>query len=300
MTFPIPKTTTRRLVGPLLIALIGAALISLGSGTEAAGRPEIASAVGRATVGGNQAYVHVSVASVNGNGTEAANAELRRRGAVPVQSAEYTKNGTWKQFSDSSTSNDVVSFRYSTYGNDLEDYSNTAATGAWNAVSGSSFQFSWGAPTSACPSLVDECAGAQVFNDLNEAGWLDLGGWSNGSITLGVTWSNFRTRGGPFAAPQEADIALNNNAALSWGSSGYDVLTVAAHEFGHAAGLGHSNDSNALMYASYQGARSPLLGQDDINGIRALYPEGGGDSGGTSTWCDTHDPSHRAYAKKCS
>jgi hypothetical protein len=36
-------------------------------------------------------------------------------------------------------------------------------------------------------------------------------------------------------------------------------------------GLDHSNDTGAMMYPSYQQADC-TLGQDDINGIRALYP----------------------------
>ena len=261
----------------------------------------VASAFGRAIIAGQETFVHVTVASVSAEGAEAAaRAELGRRGAVPVQSAEYTKNGTWKQFGDSNTGNDEVVLSYNPDGG--PDY--TSAIGgpgisSWNDVGSSSFVFRWGSNTSECPSLVDECSGPQVFNDANEAGWIDLGGVENFSITLGVTWFNFRTRGGPFAAPQEADMVLNSNAAITWGSFGsnatgwldIDTLTVAAHEFGHMSGLGHSGDNLALMYASYQGARSPLLGEDDIAGISALYPVAGGDSGGTGKlpgYCKKH------------
>ncbi|XP_073138321.1 metalloendoproteinase 2-MMP-like [Henckelia pumila] len=52
-----------------------------------------------------------------------------------------------------------------------------------------------------------------------------------------------------------------------------DIYTVALHEAGHILGLGHSDDPNAVMYPhiDYGQARKPF-GQDDINGIRALYP----------------------------
>jgi peptidoglycan hydrolase-like protein with peptidoglycan-binding domain len=50
-----------------------------------------------------------------------------------------------------------------------------------------------------------------------------------------------------------------------------DLITVAAHEFGHALGLDHSSDRGALMFPTYSGPQR-FLGQDDINGIRALYP----------------------------
>ena len=53
-------------------------------------------------------------------------------------------------------------------------------------------------------------------------------------------------------------------------SQNVDLLTVAAHEIGHALGLGHSNDPDALMYPSYSEPHR-FLGRDDIAGIQSLY-----------------------------
>lgn len=54
------------------------------------------------------------------------------------------------------------------------------------------------------------------------------------------------------------------------GAQPIDLVSVAAHEIGHALGLAHSADGGALMYAFYNGSHR-YLAQDDINGIRAIY-----------------------------
>jgi len=57
-------------------------------------------------------------------------------------------------------------------------------------------------------------------------------------------------------------------------SAGFYIEDIAAHEFGHAAGLGHSTVTDATMYpsVSYCNTGPRSLSADDIAGARSLYP----------------------------
>ena len=85
-----------------------------------------------------------------------------------------------------------------------------------------------------------------------------------GSGTLASTFAPPPINGGPDAG----DISFNSTS--NWSpSTGYDLLTVAIHEFGHALGMGHSAIASADMYAYYNGLKSSLT-TDDIAGIHSV------------------------------
>ena len=76
----------------------------------------------------------------------------------------------------------------------------------------------------------------------------------------------FTCSSGVFQAP--VDSYINDY----YGTSGNHLQAVVGHEFGHALGLGHSSDCNALMYTyPYTcGVYTPQT--DDVNGLNAVYP----------------------------
>lgn len=75
--------------------------------------------------------------------------------------------------------------------------------------------------------------------------------------------------GGSFAGHMHFDDAETWSLTGTGGS--FDLQTVALHEIGHLLGLAHSADPNSIMYPTYSGVRR-TLGQDDLDGIRRLYP----------------------------
>ncbi len=69
----------------------------------------------------------------------------------------------------------------------------------------------------------------------------------------------------------ETDISFN--ASFTWNTNGsdYDVESVAAHEFGHALGIHHTNLTSTprpTMYASYFGTGGRSLASDDQQALQ--------------------------------
>lgn len=71
-----------------------------------------------------------------------------------------------------------------------------------------------------------------------------------------------------------AALVLNVQEGASANINNLDsqlTIDVITHEIGHVLGLGHSGDTNALMYYDASARKSATLAQDDVDGMTYLY-----------------------------
>jgi peptidoglycan hydrolase-like protein with peptidoglycan-binding domain len=83
--------------------------------------------------------------------------------------------------------------------------------------------------------------------------------------------------GGDIAGDMHFDDAETWSVSVPVPAGAFDLITVAAHELGHALGLDHSTTSGALMFPTYSGPHR-FLSPDDVSGIQSIY---GARTGGT-------------------
>jgi hypothetical protein len=154
-----------------------------------------------------------------------------------------------------------------------------AAMNVWSNIPGCSLRVANGGTMDSC--YLGTGVNAIVFNNCDGrnapspfcAGVLAWGGlnWF-GSITRVVN-------GTTFVKAREGFVSFNPYAACNFGEH-CQVQEIAAHEIGHALGLGHSQNSDATMaaFAHFDG-RCASLRQDDINGVLFIYPASGAGPG---------------------
>jgi predicted Zn-dependent protease len=70
--------------------------------------------------------------------------------------------------------------------------------------------------------------------------------------------------------PSQLPLSLGSDGRYTYQGTTATLQQVALHEIGHALGLGHSSDPNAVMYPT-SGANNQTFDQSDIAGIQRLY-----------------------------
>ena len=133
------------------------------------------------------------------------------------------------------------------------------AAAVWEAVSGIQLA-----------QVFDNGAAVGIYGhqqDDPRFGDIRIGGFSQGNANqLAFTFYPPALNGGTDAG----DIFFNTDQPWQTNGSGWDLETVAIHEFGHALGMAHSTVNTAEMYAYYT-YTGQQLSTDDIQGIQAIY-----------------------------
>ncbi len=100
-----------------------------------------------------------------------------------------------------------------------------------------------------------------------------IGGYNGGGGTAFLGYAHLPPQANNFGIA--GDTMMNTGHAWVLGpTGGYNLMTVAMHEIGHALGLLHYSPGNPVMYPTYTGNKDTLtqnLRADDISGIRNIY-----------------------------
>jgi hypothetical protein len=123
-------------------------------------------------------------------------------------------------------------------------------------------------------------AKANSRDGVNTVGWAKLGGGTLG-VTNYLSYDRNRTvscKGNLFANLYEADVRITTT--YRWTSGGgqcpcaagpaFYLNAVSEHEFGHVAGLCHTNTPSSLMYPSFGTCENKASGSDENAGETAL------------------------------
>jgi matrixin len=135
-----------------------------------------------------------------------------------------------------------------------------AGADTWLQQAGA-FRFAYAGPSSQTTNTNDQINLVLFRNAPNGSAIATTYWWSSGSQII------------------DADIVFWDGgftffAGTSGCTGGFYIEDIAAHEFGHALGLGHSTVSGATMYPSVSSCNTGnrTLDPDDIAGVRSLYP----------------------------
>lgn len=146
------------------------------------------------------------------------------------------------------------------------------AIGTWNAVT-NSFSFIYGGESTADTGSCVRSATPDI-DGINTIAFDD----EIGALSLGETCTIFPNTGSNTKLV-EFDMRLNPDDIWFTGNQSvvdkYDLASTILHELGHAAGLGHSSNTESVMYFQLKdGEMHRALHTDDIAGLNQAYPGG--------------------------
>ena len=158
-----------------------------------------------------------------------------------------------------------------------------AAMAIWSSIPGASIRLSVGGYTGTCGLTTNDGENTISFNNCDRYSAFSPpanGGCAGVLAAAGI--SNFDTsqrkevNGIAFFRAIEGNVSFNPHASCFFNDA-CNVREIASHEFGHALGLGHSQDSKASLYAfAHFDGRCGSLRADDEAGARFLYPQRAG------------------------
>ena len=158
-----------------------------------------------------------------------------------------------------------VLYRVNTTNLDLPDavIPSALAVGAdaWTTQTHASFHFQYAGTSTVTTNTYDGVNVVMFRNASSGSAIATAYWWSSGSRII------------------DADIVFWDGAFKFFTGStgcanGFYIADIAAHEFGHVLGLGHSTVAGATMYPSVSSCATGnrTLAPDDIAGVEALYP----------------------------
>ena len=171
------------------------------------------------------------------------------------------------------STNITWSFATSNYGNDASDPFSSAISASYQSAIQWALQ-QWSSVAPLTFTQVADTSDPNGFADIR-IGFGDLSTASTGIIgQTNLLWDG----AGHFVPdevvrledPSQFSATPNGSGNYTYNGTSATLEQVALHEIGHALGLAHASDPNAVMYASV-GSSNQTLDGTDIAGIQALY-----------------------------